>query len=208
MFRTRANDIFRAGCRSGLGMGIAVAALAAALLTAFAGSSVLAAAPDPAGQKTLIVYYSLSGNTRQVVDQIRNRIQADVVELKTVDPYPAEHQATIAQARQELEAGYRPPLLTRIPDLSDYAVVIIGSPNWWGTLSMPVQTFLSEHDLSGKSVALLITHGGSGLGRGLEDLKKFCPNAAILEGLAVRRNRVGAAQTEIDIWLRTIGLFQ
>jgi flavodoxin len=170
------------------------------LSVADAASSILA------GSKTLIVYYSWSGNTRQIVGQIRKTIQADVFELKTVDPYPEEYRPTTVQAKKEQEAGYRPPLSTKIDNLGDYDVIIIGSPNWWGTVAMPVFTFLESYDLSGKTIAMYITHEGSRLGNSMDDLRKLCPNSTILEGLAIRGGSVGSAQKDVDAWLRKIGL--
>ena len=95
----------------------------------------------------LVVYYSRSGNTREIANQIHVLAGGDIVELQTVNPYPAEYRATTEQAKQELQSGYRPPLKTKISDITAYDVVFVGSPNWWGTFSMPVWTFLSEYNL-------------------------------------------------------------
>lgn len=165
-----------------------------------------AASPGPQSKKTLIVYYSWSGNTRQIVGQIQKTIQADVVELKPVDPYPAEYKPTTVRAKKEQEANYRPPLSTTIDNLDDYDTVIIGSPNWWGTVAMPVFTFLETYDLSGKNVAVYITHEGSRLGRAVDDVKRLSPNANVLEGLAIRGSGVGSAQKDVNAWLQKTGL--
>lgn len=180
------------------------------LLTASLGStfSANAAAGNLADKKILIIYYSWGGNTRQIVSQIKNKIQADVVELKTVDPYPEEYRPTTVQAKKEQEANYRPPLENKINNLKDYDVIIIGSPNWWGTVAMPVFTFLESYDLSGKTIALCMTHEGSRLGNSLDDLKRLCPNSDILEGLAIRGGGVASAQNDVAAWLRKIGLAQ
>lgn len=185
---------------------IILSLLGAAVMPVFPLSLAKAASVTPEGKKILVVYYSRSGNTREIAAQIRNVIPADVVELKTMHPYPSEYRATTAQAKQELESGFLPPLRTKIENISQYGVVIIGSPNWWSTMAMPVRTFLSEYDLAGKTVALFITHEGSRLGRSMEDLKGFCPNSTILEGLAVRGSTAGSAQDEVREWLGRIGL--
>lgn len=185
---------------------LAVGLLAAVLAPVLSVPSAHAASPVLAGKKALMVYYSWGGNTRQVVSQIQKTIQADAVELKTVDPYPEEYRPTTVQARKELEANFRPPLSTRIDNLSEYDVIIIGSPNWWGTVAMPVFTFLGSYDLSGKTVAMYITHEGSRLGRAMDDLTRLCPASSILEGLAIRGGSVGSAQNDVTAWLRKIGL--
>jgi flavodoxin len=182
-----------------------------AFLTAVAlpmpGKGAFAYAADSAGeQRMLIIYYSWSGNTRIMAMQIQALTGADMFELKTVDPYPAEYRPTTEQAKREQESGYRPPLATKIENLEDYDTIFIGSPNWWGTLAMPFFTFLEEHTLSGKTLIPFMTHEGSGFGNAPSDLRKLCPNARILEGLAVRGGRVRNAQPEVAQWLKKIGI--
>ena len=154
--------------------------------------------------KVLVVYYSRSGNTGEIAGQIRELTGGAVVRLETVQPYPDEYQATTEQARRELDSGFRPALKTTVADLDAYDVVLIGSPNWWGTVATPVMTFLDDHDLSGKAVAVFITHEGSGLGRSVEDLRAFCPKSTIMEGFAVRGRNVAGARDEVAAWLRKL----
>jgi flavodoxin len=157
-------------------------------------------------KKMLIIYYSWGGNTRTMATQIQSLTGADMFELKTVNPYPAEYRPTTEQAKREKESGYRPPLATKIENLEDYDTIFIGSPNWWGTLPMPFFTFLEEHNLAGKTLIPFMTHEGSGFGNSLSDLMKLCPNATILEGLAERGGRVRNAQPGVAQWLKKIGI--
>ena len=186
--------------------GLASGLVASAFVPLLPFSSSNAAPMDLAGKKTLIVYYSRSGNTRQIVGQIQKSIQADTVELQTVYPYPTEYRPMTQQAKKELEGGYRPPLSTKIDNIEKYDVIIIGSPNWWGTMAMPVFTFLESYDLSGKTIAMYITHEGSRLGNSMNDLKRLCSKSTFLEGLAIRGGSVASAQGDVDKWLRAIGL--
>ena len=165
-----------------------------------------AAEAKAGGANVLIVYYSRSGNTRDMAKQIQAKVGGDIVELQTVQPYPSEYKATTEQAKRELESNYLPPLSTKIENIGAYDVVFVGSPNWWSTMAMPVRTFLSENNLSGKTVVPFITHEGSGLGRSVADLKSFCPNATILEGLAIRGSRVNSSQDEIAKWLNKLSI--
>lgn len=162
--------------------------------------------------KALIVYYSRTGNTSEIAKMIQARLNCDIMELQTVNPYPEEYRATTEQAKRELEQGYRPPLQNKISNLDDYGVVFVGSPCWWGTVAMPVFTFLDEYDLSGKTICPFMTHEGSGLGRSVEDIKRLCPGSTVMEGLAIR----GGSATEateamtgrVDAWLNKIGFSQ
>ncbi len=155
---------------------------------------------------SLIVCYSRTGNTRAVARSIHEQVGGDIVELQTVHPYPDEYRATTEQAKKELETGYKPPLKTNIPHLDAYGVIFVGSPCWWGTVAAPVITFLSDYDLSNKTIAPFMTHEGSGLGSTVAHIKRLCPRATVTEGLAVRGGRAGSAQEAVRRWLRGIGL--
>jgi flavodoxin len=92
--------------------------------------------------------------------------------------------------------------------LASYDVILLGYPNWWGSMPMPVFTFLEEYDFSRKTIAPFCTHEGSGLGHSVMDIKKLCPQSTVLEGLAVRGGDVKNAQDEVTGWLREIGMIE
>jgi flavodoxin len=169
-------------------------------------SSASAAGKTSPDKKVLVVYYSRSGNTREMANQIHGMVGGDIVELQTVNPYPTEYRATTEQARRELDSGYKPPLTTKVANLASYDVIFVGSPCWWGTFAAPVKTFLSDSDLSGKTLVPFITHEGSGLGRAPADMARLCPKATLLEGLAVRGGSVKTARGDVESWLRKIGI--
>jgi len=84
--------------------------------------------------------------------------------------------------------------------------VFIGSPNWWGTIAPPITSFLSQYNLSGKTIAPFFTHGGGGLQRMLDDLKKLCPNAKILQPFVVYGGGRGNLKDRVYRWLVEIGV--
>ena len=158
--------------------------------------------------KMLIVFYSHTGNAKFVSEQIQALTGADVFELAPVDPYPEEVAATIERASQERESGILPSLVGRIDNFADYDIIFLGSPNWFGTLSLPVLSFLDSYDLSGKTIAPFITFGGGGLMNTITDLKMLSPNAIILEGFGVSRDGVKNSQSDIAQWLERIGILK
>jgi flavodoxin len=85
-------------------------------------------------------------------------------------------------------------------------MIFLGYPNWYGTMPMPVFTFLEEYDFSKKTIAPFCTHEGSGMGRSVADIKKMCPQSTVLDGLAIRGGDVKNAQDEVSGWLREIGM--
>ncbi len=168
-------------------------------------------AQAPAGRRILIAYYSRTGSTRDVANQIRARVGGDLFELKTTHSYPAAYRATTEQAKREQEEGFRPVLATRVADMNAYDTVFIGFPNWWGTLPMAFFSFLEQYPLAGKTVIPFCTHEGSGFGRSLEDIRARCGNARILDGLALRGGGVervanDSVRKEIAQWLDGLNL--
>jgi len=187
-------------------------ATAAGALTGIAGavlSSPSLATEAPAGKK-LIVYFSKTGNTREVATQIQAHVGGDLFEVKTVTPYPTAYRATTDQARREQDANARPAIVGDLNDPDSHGVVFVGYPNWWGTLPMAYFTFFDRHKFAGKILIPFCTHEGSGLGRGPADLKALCPNANVLKGLALHGGdvdnlRTASARRDVEEWLRRLG---
>jgi flavodoxin len=154
----------------------------------------------------LSVYFSHSGNTREIAQQIHEYAGGDLFEITSVDPYPVGYDEVVEQARKELDKDYRPRLKTNVENMGSYNVVFVGYPNWWGTMPMPVFTFLEEYDLAGKTIVPFCTHEGSALGRSVADIKGLCPESTVLEGLPIRGSEVTNARNRVAGWLREIGL--
>jgi len=162
-----------------------------------------------ASKKILVVYFSHSGNTREIANQIHKNVGGDVFEIQPVTPYPTDYNTVVNQAKQELNnPAYKPALKAKVNNIKQYDIIFIGYPNWWGTYPAPVKTFLSEYDLSGKTIVPFCTHEGSRLGRSVSDLKLLCPKSTILEGLAVRGSDVKKAQNDVAQWLRKLKLIK
>ena len=130
----------------------------------------------------------------------------DIFEIQTVTPYPFEYNVVIKQAKQELESGFKPPIKAKVANIKEYDIVFVGSPNWWNTIAPPVMTFLSEHDLSGKTIVPFITHAGSGLGRSATDIAKLAPQATMRDGLALLGKDVKSSQDQVAKWLQDLKL--
>jgi len=158
--------------------------------------------------KTLVAYFSRTGNTREIANQIHEKFGGDIFKIQTVNPYPSNYNECVEQAKQELEKGYRPELKTMVKNIESYDVVFIGYPIWWGTMPMAVATFLSEYDLSGKTIVPFCTHEGSGLGRSDKDITKLCPKSTILDGIAVWGRDAKTAQNEVSERLRELEMIE
>lgn len=159
-------------------------------------------------KKILIAYFSKTGNTREVANQIHANVGGDMFEIKTVDPYPADYKATVDQAKREQENNYRPKLTATVQNMDSYDVIFLGYPNWWRTMPMAVFSFLEGYNFSGKTIIPFCTHEGSRLGRSVSDLRQLCPQATILDGLAIQGSSAKNAQNDVATWLRQIGIIK
>lgn len=168
-------------------------------------------AADKTSAKILIAYYSRTGNTRELANQIHQRVGGDLFEVRTVHSYPKEYRATTDQAKREQEANFRPQLTADVQNMGSYDVVFIGYPNWWGTLPMAFFTFFEKYNFAGKTLVPFSTHEGSHLGRSVADMKALCPNSRILDGIALRGGtnstvKADSARREVAEWLRKLGM--
>lgn len=163
---------------------------------------------DTANKKILIAYFSYSGNTKKVADEIHKSVGGDIFEIKTADPYPTDYNTVVDQAKKEQADNYRPKLATKVENMDSYDVIFVGYPNWWGTMPMAVFTFLEEYKLSGKTIIPFCTHDGSAFGKSVEDMKKIAPQSKILDGLEIRGKSVKDENKEVPEWLRKIGMIK
>ena len=159
-------------------------------------------------KKILVAYFSHSGNTREIANQIHKIVGGDIFEIQSVSPYPKDYDAVVKQARQELDSGYKPELKTKVDNIGSYDVIFIGYPIWMGTFPAPVKTFLSEYDLSGKTIVPFCTHGGGGPGRSVADISRFCPKSTLLDSFEILGSNVKSAQSEVSEWLRKIKIMK
>lgn len=152
--------------------------------------------------KILVVYYSRTGNTKEIANQIHSIAGGDIFEIQTVNDYPEDYSETTKQAKREITEDYKPALKNKIANIEDYNIIFVGSPCWWSTIAPPVRTFLSEYDFSDKTIVPFMTHGGSGLGRSVSEIRKLLPDSMVLNGRSFRSNDVKNATDEITNWVK------
>ena len=176
---------------------IILTALTAMMITHDGLNAQTAKAP----KKMLVAYFSHSGNTRTVAEQIREATGADIFEIEPAAAYPTNYQAVVDQAKKEVNSGFKPALKSKPENLGKYDIIFVGSPCWWYTIAPPVATFLSSYDLSGKTIAPLLTHEGSRMGHSEADIKKLCTTATVENGLAIHGGNVANSENEIKNWV-------
>ena len=165
-----------------------------------------ARAADSENPRLLIVYFSWSGSSKTVAEEVHRIAGGDIVRLETVEPYPESYDATVERSKKERETNARPSLKTALPDLDKYDTIVLAHAIWSGRMPMPVRTFLDAVDLSGKRVAHVTTHGVSGLGRSHDELAELEPEAVLLEPHDVYGWHGVRDLGSVGAWLKRIGL--
>lgn len=168
--------------------------------------------------KTLIVYYSRTGNTKAVAELIQEKVGGQLVQLETTEERPSNYREEVAQNQQEQENQVEPELKTSIPDFEEYDRIFIGAPTWSMALPQAVVTFLNNNDFDGKTVIPFNTNGGYGAGSTFDQIEAGAQGATVLDGfsvhggketngilLAIKDGRKVEVSRELDIWLEKIG---
>lgn len=177
-----------------------VAALASAPLLGLADQDNSREAPR-SGSRTLVAYFSRTGNTRVIAGLLQRALHADLFEIRPAAPYPEDYLQTVEQARQERDRGVRPALERTVRNIGDYDRVLLGFPIWGETLPAVVRSFLAQHDLGGKTIVPFTTHGGYGLGNSRSVLAAHAPRSSIVEGFVMEGEQERKTMERVDQWL-------
>lgn len=170
--------------------------------------------------KILIAYFSRAGNnyakggvvdlpignTEVVAKTIAQLTGGDLFKIESVKKYPDDYNSCTEEARKELRENARPELVTYLDDFNEFGTIILGYPNWWSTMPMPVFTFLEACDFSDKTILPFCTHEGSELGDSVRNIAKLCPKAKIMNGLAIHGSHVNNAHEDVAEWLQKADL--
>ena len=158
--------------------------------------------------KMLVLYYSQTGVTEKVAQEIATRLGADIEKIEAVDPYDGDFGATIGRCMKEREEGITPEIQPLTADPAKYDVIFIGYPVWFGTFAPPVTALLGQIDLSGKKVVPFCTFGSGGLDSSVRDLVAKQPEADVLPGYGIRAARIEAAPKEVERFLLANGFIE
>ena len=155
--------------------------------------------------KVLVVYFSLSGNTRDIAQRIQAKTNGDIYEIKTAQKIK-NNPMLYFKTKSDLKNGAYPELQGDMPDMSGYDIIFVGSPVWWYTVSTPVKAFLSQTDFKSRKVVPFSTQG-SNPGTFHEDFVKMAKNANVTGYLSF--NNMGkeydkAIDNKISAWLNKL----
>lgn len=128
--------------------------------------------------KVLVVYYSLTGHTKDIAEKIAVKTGADLFEIKTKEPYPTGAKLYTTAKKEIKNKQY--PAVEALPDVTAYDVIFIGAPVWWYTMAPPLFSVLEQIDFKGKKVVPFSTQG-SNIGKFFEDFAATAKNATVLQ---------------------------
>ncbi len=181
------------------------------VLNAAAGSGTVAGANlqnvnSESGGNVLIAYFSWSGNTQGIAEEIQRQTGADIFEIIPVEPYSDDYSTVLDEAQRDQNEQARPELSEHIEDMSQYDTIILGYPNWWASIPMPIASFLEEYDFSGKTIIPFCSHGGGRFGQSLTAIAKLAPDAEMGEGLSVHYSGGSEMPDDVANWLEENGI--
>lgn len=155
--------------------------------------------------KTLVAYFSASGQTARLAKTFAEAMCADLFEIEPEEGYTStDLDWNDKKSRSSIEMNdpsSRPRVLSRIADMDAYDTVFVGFPIWWYEAPRIIQTFLEEYDFTGKRMVAFATSGGSGMGSTVSILEKSTPGAVWLGG---KKLSAHASKSEVSSWIKSI----
>lgn len=155
--------------------------------------------------KKLVIYYSFSGNTRNIAKQIARALKASIAEIHTVKAYPDDYDVLLGLGKREVESGYMPQIVPLTVDISKYDTIIIGTPIWWSSFAPAMKKFLASNSWKGKKVYTFATYTET-IGHVGSDFKKALRGASLEApfGIKYDEKKLVTPIPEIRSWLSKI----
>lgn len=165
--------------------------------------------PEVSGGKTLVVYYSASGNTENIANYIASAMDGDLFEIIPTEIYTGadldwtDEDSRVSREHDNEDERNVPLVSDTVDNWDEYDTVFIGYPIWWGIAAWPVDGFIKASDFTGKTVIPFCTSASSGLGESGELLEEMAGTGEWLES---ERFRSGASEETVLSWVEGLGL--
>lgn len=144
--------------------------------------------------------YIDKGNTEIIAEYIKDLTGADLFKVEPLNPYSEKYMECIEEAKVRTRE-HNAPIKESIKDISQYEIIYIGSPIYWGGMPEEMFTALKPLDFKGKIIKPFTTHEGSGLSGVPRQLNEICLGATILDGLAIMGSQVNNSKTKVEEWI-------
>ena len=165
--------------------------------------------------KALVAYFSRAGenysngdvvkieegNTEVVAKKIAILTNGELFKIEQATPYSDDYYTCIEESKEHKAKNMRPELVNCITSIDDYDIIYLGYPNYWNSLPRCILSFIEKFDFTGKIIKPFCTHGGSGFGNSVEELKAECKGAFITKGLEITGTEAHGHDDDIVKWL-------
>ncbi len=180
------------------------------LLTLTAAALAFVGCTGNEAPKVLVLYYSQTGTTETLANEIAAQLGVEAVGFDVTTPYTGTYQETIERCGEEMKTQNFPELADPEVNIADYDVIFLGYPIWYGTYANPVASLLLKHGetLGGKTIVPFCTFGSGGLESSVANLREALPEATILDGYGIRAARMGKVAGEVTEFLTAIGCLE
>ena len=154
--------------------------------------------------KSLIVYYSLTDNTKAVAEEIQKQVGREILRIETVEPYPEVYDEVLDIVRDQREANELPEIMKQEVDLSEYDRIFLGTPICFGEPALPVDKWINENDLSNKSIYPFFTSGSSSINESMSHYGELLDQSTLGEGLGITSSDRSNTSKLVKDWLAEI----
>lgn len=155
----------------------------------------------------LIVYFSYTGNTKMIANKIKEKLDCDILEIKTVIPYSKDYNTVVNDEQNSESSNHLPEIQNINVDISKYDEIILGTPVWWYRPVPAIRTFLTQNDLSGKTIKPFATNAGW-LGKTFKEIESMCPKSTVERGMNIvfesYSDKLVTKLQDIDEWINTL----
>ncbi len=160
------------------------------------------------GKKILVTYFSWSGGTKALAEEIQRQTNADIYRIEPLVPYTDDYQTLAYEiSNKEKEDNARPALKDTLSTLNDYDYIFVGCPVWWFDVPMIIHSFLEckDYNFTGKTIIPFCTFATASY-ETLNDIINATPNSTHLEGLGIRGSQSYTNSSTVKNWLDRIGI--
>ncbi len=157
--------------------------------------------------RALIAYFSWGSNTRGIAREIQRQTGFDLFEIEPIPAYSDDYDTVLVEAQRDQHAQARPEIAGLPENLDVYDTILLGYPNWWASIPMPIASFLEAFDFSGKRILPFCSHGGGRFGQSLTAIAKLAPQSNLGQGLSIHYSGGSTLSEDVAAWLEENGIY-
>ena len=151
--------------------------------------------------KMLIIFFSLTGNTETFANYIKKNANITSFKIVPATPYPDNFTILSDIAHQEINSSARPEIKDPLTNISQYNTIFLGYPIWFSHIPNIVITQLEKLNFKGKTIYPFNTHGSSGVGNSISEIKQYAPDAKVMDGYPIKGSEIANKEEDIIDWL-------